>query len=398
MPGKTADLIARTSLFVKVACATLFLLFTFAWLYFFQADMLTVAQHGLSGGQTHYDRTIGAVIITAVLMVLQLLVYAFTRVSRYAHALSYLPSFLLLGFISSISYPFHWGAWLWGGPLTLVLWVAAVVAAKKIPFYPRHLSVGLFSRAMWANLLQMALMMLGVAAVSNTNAIDHFKAHAEVALMQGDADEALSVGQQSLETDPSLTMLRIFALSQKGQLGERLFEYAIAGKSLDMLPRLLGSQSQLQVMPDSLLWAHFGVHPDSIVVRADQEGMKPVYGGKLAIAQYLDSLATDSLATTAYQDYLLTGCLIDRQLDSFAVRLPRYYALDADSLPRHYREALVLYQQEQLRGDTLFIYKDSLMLQRWHDFQQYDSIYPDRRERKIRTEEEFRGTYWYYYF
>lgn len=396
MPGKTSDQIARTSTFVKVACATLFLLFTFAWLYCFQADILTVAQHGLSNGQTHYNRTIGAVIITAVLIILQLLVYTFTRLSSYAHALTYLPSFLLLAFISSVSHPFHWGAWLWGGPLTLVLWGAIVVVAKKIPFYPRHLSTGLFSRTMWVNLLQMALMMLSVTAVSNTNAIDHFKAHAEVALMRGDAEEALCAGQQSLETDQSLTMLRIFALSQQGQLGERLFEYAIKGKSLDMLPKLLGSQSKLQVMPDSMLWAHFGVHPDSIVARAEQAGQKPIYGGKLTIAQYLDSLAIDTMATTAYQDYQLTGYLIDRQLDSFVVRLSRYYVLDADSLPRHYREALMLYQQEKLHNDTI-LYKDSLMLQQWNDFHRFDSI-ADIRERKIRTEEEFRGTYWYYYF
>ena len=58
-------------------------------------------------------------------------------------------------------------------------------------------------------------------------------------------------------------------------------------------------------------------------------------------------------------------------------------------------EALMLYQQTV---DTLFIYNDSLMLNRWLDFHANDSIYPKPSERKIRTEEEFRGTYWYYYF
>ena len=368
---------------LRVVCALAFLLFTFCWLYFFQGDMLAVAQHGLSGGKTHYNGTVGAVICTVVLFGLHLLVYALTRLTRRTHALTYLPSMLLLAFVSSISSPFRLGAWLWAAPLVLLLWGGAVWMSKQLlPIGDEgRRSVALFSRVTWVNLLQMALMMIGVAAVSNTNAVQHFRAHAEVALMEGNTDEALCVGQRSLETDESLTMLRIFALSQKGQLADRLFEYAISGTSADMLP-MQGSKSTLMLMPDSLLWRHFGVRPDSIASR-------------LSVAQYLDSLEHDTLATPVWCDYRLMGQLIDRRIDTFVVCLPQYYKMEADSLPRHYREALVLYQQTV---DTLFIYRDSLMLNRWHDFHANDTIYTKPSERKIRTEEKFRGTYWYYFF
>ncbi len=363
---------------LRVTCAVAFLLFTFCWLYFFQGDMLAVAQHGLSGGKTHYDHTIGAIICTAVLFGLQLLVFFLTRLTRRTHALTYFPSMLLLAFVSSISTPFRWGAWLWAGPLALVSWGGAVWLSKLLlPFGDEdYRPVAFFSRVTWINLLQLALMMIGVAAVSNTNAVQHFRAHSEVALMKGDTDEALRVGRRSLETDESLTMLRIFALSQKGQLADRLFEYAVGGTSADMLP-LQGSKSMLLLMPDSLLWQHFNRYPAG------------------SVTQYLDSLECDTLATPVWRDYKLMGQLIDRRIDTFVVCLPRYYTMEADSLPRHYREALVLYQQTV---DTLFIYNDSLMLTRWHDFHANDSIYPKPSERKIRTEEEFRGTYWYYYF
>jgi hypothetical protein len=245
---------------------------------------------------------------------------------------------------------------------------------------------------MWINLLQLLAMMAGVTAVSNTNAVDNFRAHAEVALISGDVDEALHVGRRSMETDENLTMLRIFALSQKGQLADHLFEYAVSGTSADMLP-LEGSSTRLMLMPDTLLWQHFGVSPDSLVGVADGDSITPAKP-RLNVAQYLDSLEHDTLATRAYVDYRLTGQLIDRQLDAFVAALPQYYPMYADSLPRHYREALVLYQQK----DTLFIYNDSLMLSRWHDFKANDSIYPNPSERKIRTEEQFRGTYWYYFF
>lgn len=373
---------------LRVTCAVAFLLFTFCWLFFFQGDMLAVAQHGLSGGKTHYDHTVGAIICTLVLFGLHLLVYAVTRLSGRTHALSYLPSMLLLAFVSAVSSPFRWGAWLWAGPLVLVLWGGAVWMSKHLlPFGDERRKNDLFfSQPTWINLLQLALMMMGVAAVSNTNAVQHFRAHAEVALMKGDTDEALRIGQRSLETDESLTMLRIFALSQKGQLADRLFEYAVSGTSADMLP-LQGSKGTLMLMPDSLLWQHFNRLPSL----GDSLGNGVGVG---SVAQYLDSLECDTLATLAWRDYKLMGQLIDRRLDTFVVCLPRYYAMEADSLPRHYREALMLYQQTV---DTLFIYRDSLMLNKWRDYHRYDSIYPKPSERKIRTEEEFRETYWHYF-
>lgn len=392
---------------LRVVCALAFLSFTFCWLYSFQGDMLAVAQHGLSGGKTHYNCTVGAIICTSVLFGLHLLVFAMTRLTRRTHALTYFPSMLLLAFLSYVSSPFRWGAWLWAGPLVLVLWGGAVWLSKQT------LSVGdegrkpvaLFSRVTWINLLQLALMMIGVALVSNTNAVQHFKAHAEAALMEGDIDEVLSMGERSLETDESLTMLRIFALLQKGQLADHLFEYAVSGTSADMLP-MQGSKSTLLLMPDTLLWRHFGISPDDIVARNDSTWQPDsvagrVYTGRSAFAdrftvsQYLDTLERDTLATQAWRDYRLMGQLIDRHIDTFVVCLPQYYKMEADSLPRHYREALILYQQAV---DTLFIYSDSLMLNRWQEFHATDSIYPKQSERKIRTEEQFRGTYWYYYF
>ncbi len=393
---------------IKMVCASLFVLFSFCWLYFFQGDLLTVAQHGLSGGKTHYNLTIGAIVITVVLCIVQLVTAFLTRLPERLHALSYVPAFLLFAFISSVSHPFSWGNWLWAGPAILVLWLVALVVIGKTNTVAEKPSLDTFWRSLWQNLLMMAVMMLAVATVSDTNAVRHFRAHAEIALIEGKTDAALQAGSRSLETDESLTMLRIFALSRQGLLGDSLFSYAIDGTSIDMLP-MAGSKGQLMLMPDTLIWDHFGVRPDSIVLRNDSalraqlaaDTLRPPYNGvselakRFTVRQYLDSLERDSMATTAFRDYKLAGHLIDRRLDSFAVCLPRYYTLSADSLPRHYREALVLYQQ---REDTLFIYKDSLMLEKWRTFERFDSLYPKKSERRIRQEEAFRRTYWYYYY
>lgn len=56
---------------VRVACTFVFSLFAFFYLYYFQADLLTVTQHVLSQGQTHYNHFIGAILITLVLLFVQ---------------------------------------------------------------------------------------------------------------------------------------------------------------------------------------------------------------------------------------------------------------------------------------------------------------------------------------
>ena len=48
----------NSTVVVKAACAIVFCLFSFVYLYFYQVDMLSVAQHILSGGVTRYDRLI----------------------------------------------------------------------------------------------------------------------------------------------------------------------------------------------------------------------------------------------------------------------------------------------------------------------------------------------------
>lgn len=327
---------------VRGVCAVIFILFSFLWLYEFQADVLAVAQHVLSQGQTHYDRTIGAVLITAVLMLLQLCVYAVTRLSRRTHALTYLPSMLVLAVISDvpsdIDYHFSFGAWAWVIPVVLIAWGGVVWLAKHVmPFENDDKTpTGVFSRRMWINLLQMMIMMIVVTVVGNTNAVFHFTAHAETALLRNDAESATRVGIRSEETDECLSMLRIHALARQGQLAEQLFCYPLKGNSADMLP-LKGSRSRLRLLPADSIWKAFGA--------------RPVYA--MTTKFYLSALERDTVEHPMVADYVLCGLLIDRQLDDFAEALPRYYSMEEDSLPRHYREALSLRRLLRHHGSNI---------------------------------------------
>lgn len=87
---------------MRLLCAIVFCTFTFCYLYFYQADIMVVAQHIASGGKTHYVPLTGAVLITVALLLIQILVYAITGLYKRMHALTYFPSALLLLFLTSI--------------------------------------------------------------------------------------------------------------------------------------------------------------------------------------------------------------------------------------------------------------------------------------------------------
>ena len=371
---------------IRVVCAVLFCAFSFLWLYYFQADLLALLQHVLSNGQTHYHRVGGAVLITLLLLLLAQLVYLLVRLRHRTHALCYLPSMLVLAMMSDVNPSFvshqTFGPWLWLVPLILIVWLGVVWLARQLmPFGNEQQASGIFSRQMWCNSLIMSLMMIGVASFSNTNAVFHFRMHAETALLEKNFDEALRVGNESLETDVSLTMLRAFALFQKGELGEHLFEYPIEGKGKDLLP-LQDSEARLLMLPADSLWKALGARP--------AHPMK--YNEYL---RAMRALQGDSLYAYTLADYELCSLLIDRKLDAFAKLLPEFFAIN-DALPRHYREALTVYNHQGKYPVT--VYHNTVMDEDWKNLQQLKKEYPLASERKLKTLNKYEGTYWYYYF
>ena len=370
----------ESTMTVRGMCALVFVLFSFLWLYFFQADVLYITQHALSGGQTQYNRLWGAVLITLVLCLLQAGIYGLVRLSKHTHALTWFPSMLLLGVLTSagpdIDSNFTFGPWLWLFPLLIVLWGGSVWMAGNLESYDSSNASSLFSRRMWINMLTMALMMCGVAFCSNTNAVFHFRAHAEVALLHGDEDEALRVGLRSHETDGNLMMVRMYALSRQGLLGERLFDYPIVPSSDMMLPTT--PATHLMIYPTDSLYRHLGAIP--------RHDMLPM--------AYLQLIIRSGQAKPAAIDYLLCGYLIDRDLDSFACEVSQHYAIN-DSLPRYYREALVLYTHQ--RNHPVVVYSDPVLDVDYKDFRKLETTYPSENERKGKVMERYTNSYWYYY-
>ena len=125
-----------STLTIHVMCAIVFVLFSLAWLYFFQSDVMAMTQYELSGGLTHYNSALGAVIITVLLYLLQLVVYAVTRLKKRSHALTYVPSMMILAMLTDVSQQIaadgdidHQLSW-WVVVLVALVWVGLVFVAR----------------------------------------------------------------------------------------------------------------------------------------------------------------------------------------------------------------------------------------------------------------------------
>lgn len=365
---------------VKTVSAIVFCLFSFAWLFFFQADLLTVAQHELSHGVTHYNSTVGAILITVTLWLLQRWVQLCFRNVAAGYALSFFPSVLVLTLLTD----YHPGGggqtyltvWSWLAPLLLAVWGVLVAVLRNLgTSEPSDKGDGI-SRLLWSNLLLLCLQFLFVTLAANGNDVTHYRARMETLMANCEFDKALMVGNRSSATDQHLTMLRAYALSRQGEMGEALFRYPIKGSSSTLLP--VAGGAQLFVYPADSVWRHLGARP------LDYMNAKT----------YLKALEACGRATRAVADYRLCGCLVDRDLDTFARLLPKYYTVN-DSLPRHYREALVLYTHQ--RTHPALVYHDNVMDTDFADFQKLEDAYPEGNARKLAVYEQYFGTYWWYY-
>ena len=93
-------------------------------------------------------------------------------------------------------------------------------------------------------------------------------------------------------------------------------------------------------------------------------------------------------------DYYLSALLLEKKLDSFAQAVPDFY-LPEDTLPRYYREALVMYHVQ--RNDTVSSRADSLTLDRFRAYQTLQQKEGSPLEERNRMRREFGDTYWWYY-
>ena len=373
----------NNSTLLKNTCAIVFILFAFTYLYFFQADLLFMVQHVLSEGVTHYDRTIGAVVILTVLWLVQVGARKVGGLGDILYALTFFPSLVLLTILTSVDSDFSGtpfdGVWLWFMLVLLIAYFAVSLFVKFGGSSPQpNPTDSTIAGTLWKNLLCMVCMFIAVCVCSNSDSTFHYRLRIERLLGSDSYNKALEVGRDSYDTDAGLTMLRIYALSKNKQLGERLFEFPLEGGSMALLPD--GKNVRCLFYPEDMIVKSLSIRKKGV--------MTPM--------EYLLYIERTGLAMKPATDYLLCGYLLDKDLDGFVNEIRHKYNLESPSLPKHYKEALTLYTH--LRANPVLVYHNEVMDADYADFHKLENGYADKRERMSYVRDTYGSTYWFYYF
>ena len=368
---------------VRTVCAIVFLLFVAIYVFFYQEDTLALTQHILSGGATIYSRVIGGIIITIVLALLHFTTAKVMRTKPLCiYALSCFPSLYILAMLTDFDTSQPLSPWRWWAilmPLAAAVWWGVVYFLGELLRYrcsDIRYEEGYLARTLGCNIFILAAMMIGVGLLSNSNDITHYRLRMERLLMHGEYAKALEVGKASDKTDASLTMLRVFALAHEGRLGDELFKYPVRGTSASIVPELSDGK-MLMLSPDSVY---------------RMLGAIPRHGQ--TTKNYLKAIVKSGQATKAAIEYQLCGMLIDKDLDGFVNLLMKTHKID-DTLPLHYREALILYTHR--RSSPKVVYSNTVMDTDYDDMQRLEAETKSPGERRIQIYKQFSGTYWEYF-
>ena len=361
---------------LRIICTILFATFSFLYIYAFQGELLALMQDYLSKGVTTSNTFWAAAIITLLLCLLQ---YGINRISRLHvrwEALSYIPSCALLALITDVNdgtMLYSASQWLWGIPLTTLLYIGVVWVNRLRRDVKRNTLIS----CLWPNLLSFTLMFLLTAQISNHAPAPHMELAAWKYLHEERYEDMLKVGKRSDDYNQELTALRNLAMLKTGTLGERMFHY----------PQPFGAEGLV-----------FNRHNKQSNSYGAQEyyrnlGAEP-YGGEpgRAFAQRL-GMKNDSID---YRDLYLAALLLDKDLDTFTKETTDIAASDS-VLPTHYQEAWLLYNEQHpqaaipLKADTTIVkrFADFRTLQKEHAVNPIVASNLGKRK--------FGDTYWYYF-
>lgn len=417
---------------INVACAILFLIFSFCYMYFLQADLLGYAQYVWSGGIRHLGPMVWTLLITFPLMLVYLGVKAMVTLPRQAQFLTLFPSALLLGTLTSLEKNAAGEMvvtnWWWIAIVLLVLYIAGVrvlAGYSAIEGYEKH--NGLLSKTAMVNYLGLLLLMLITCGIGNTDATIHHRLKMERHINEGRYADALSVAKDVWEGDSMMTMLTLYSLSAQGELGEKAFNYVLTGRSKSLLPQPDGTVGF--AMNDGMaLWRHIGAVPGK---------------WKGDVKSFLKQIISSGMATENTENYLLMAYLLERDVDGFVSELKHYYdfrtkeevaafeeniekqrkkmaktigeeaARDSlpgkiftpagkeikslAQLPKHYKEALMLYVQ--LHPNKGVTYENTSLATDWDDFRALlRGKTNDKKANEYALRDAYFGTYWYYFY
>lgn len=171
--------------------------------------------------------------------------------------------------------------------------------------------------------------------IGNTNLLNHYRHQMQRYLMAGDYDKVLQVGSRTSDVDSALFNLRATAIVNTNQLADKLFHYPVPDKH--------------------------------------------------------------NISNINSPDVMLCNLLLQKKLNEFARMLPHIYDTDNQSLPQHYKEALIIYKSRT--ANPQITYSNTIIEANYADFLAEKKRHSSTAESKRKCHDLYGNTYfWYYHF
>lgn len=360
---------------IRNICALLFAIFSFLYIYVFQGELLALMQDYLSKGVTKNNAFLAAIIITALLMLLQWGVNRMSKLHGRWEAVSYLPSCALLALLTDINAGtmlYSLSHWAWGVPACVVLYIALVWLNRMMGGVRKR---G-FLFLLWPNLATLSLLFILVGQLGNNASVSHMELAAWGYVHDDKYERVLEVGRRSDDCNAELTALRNLALAKTGKLGDMLFCYPQPYGSNGLIYNRYSRQTEAYGAKE--FYRHLGAE---------------AYGGESGRA-FTERMYHKS-DSTIYRDLYLAALLLDKDLDAF-VKEASSMVETGKPLPVHYQEALLLYDEQH--GTSSTFTTDSVVAQRFADYRALGREHAgdDVTTRNL-ARRKFGDTYWCYY-
>lgn len=366
---------------IKATLAIVFVSFVFCYIHYMQCDMLALSQQILSNGHTHYNRTIGTIIITLAAISIQIAVSKVAHTGSHTFALTYLPSALLLCMLTDLIPNYS--------KVKLIIYIVmlaiiVVLLMSNIGTHKRFTTHHSMLNVFISNISIMTMIIIGIGLCGNCNALMHNELRAERYLAEGKFEKAATVTEKSATTSRMLVILRAYALSRTGQLNEKFFAIKIPRNLTTLLP--LKSDSAKMIFKPENIFNWLGTMPNSASTPE----------------QYLDIISAQPELVKSHPqilDYKIATYMLTRQIDKLAATIKAVCDSDSTSnilKQRHCREAVMLYQH--LRTKPLITIEDETYEANYNDFTNIMRTVANKTERRSKLWSQYGDTYWYYYY
>jgi hypothetical protein len=366
---------------VAFLCATLFVVFSFFFVSHYQSPLIELLYDHVATGKLEYNGYVVGAILTVLLTLFAVWLNRFSKFQREWTALSYLPSVLLLAFVTDIDRTVYTGGsvgskWLTVFAVGAFAYAAFSFVLQRVLFAKIKNVAMSASRIIWRN-MQIFVILFCLAGILS-NGEENLKREALVHsyYKKGKVDKALAVGYRSRTASQYLTAQRAYILASEGMLGDKLFEYPQQYGSDGLVP---APQQQSPLVPDSV-YSLIGAVPSQ---------------GERASALLARAVASDSLID-ASKDYYLSALLLDRRLVEFVNTVTAMYdSIPADELPKHYQEALMLYAS--IDDEAQVKVENTALQEQFDAFRALEKEHDDPFVRSNYVRRKFGRTYWWYY-